>query len=464
MTTNHHTPIAEGSPANAATFNAPLEELDEAVEVVYFTPSGNEEEFLNGEKGFSVPAGTGGTNGHIIQSEGVDQTQRQKLDFKGPAVKVTNGVSATEVEITSREVLTADRTYYVSTTGNDENDGLTSGAAILTPQVAVDTILEKIDAAGYNINIQFADGEHTSGINIWGPGVGIKNLYLTGNVSSVSDCKITTSTSGCISVKSPLNVTISGFQLKTTGYHSEIYSSKNANVTLDKIIYDDCGYAQINANYAGRITLSEDYEVIGDAVTHIHCDTGGQIYGAVEATFTGTPNFSAFVIGVSFGNVYVAGMTWTGSVTGQRFLVHSNGCIYGTSSLSFIPGDSDGVEASGGKYIGDDTYPDALQVSPSWIAPSLINSWANLGAGFNEAGYFLDQFGMLHLRGMVAGGTPPSVAFVLPAGYRPTNSIYIAVASANLFGMIIINSSGNVNISVGNTAWVSLDGISFAID
>src|SRR6476646_2875498 len=59
-----------------------------------------------------------------------------------------------------REVLTSDRTYYVSTTGDDSNDGLTSGTPFLTIPKAIAAVAS-LDLKIYNPNIQLADGTYT---------------------------------------------------------------------------------------------------------------------------------------------------------------------------------------------------------------------------------------------------------------------------------------------------------------
>lgn len=111
MTTNHHTPIPSGAAADDTTFNGPLSELDTEItaqdgrigtlEGDMPVPSGDVSEFYNGLGGFSVPAGTGSTNGHVIQDEGVDQTQRAKINFTGAGVTVVDTAGATEVQISS---------------------------------------------------------------------------------------------------------------------------------------------------------------------------------------------------------------------------------------------------------------------------------------------------------------------------------------------------------------------------
>ncbi len=80
MSDNYHTPPADNSPANMSVIRAPLAELDQAISNLALT-----------EK-----------DGHIIQEEGVDVAQQQRLNFTGNAVEVSNdpGNSATVVNIT----------------------------------------------------------------------------------------------------------------------------------------------------------------------------------------------------------------------------------------------------------------------------------------------------------------------------------------------------------------------------
>ncbi len=111
MTTTYHTPIptSPAQPANASTVNGPLSELDaelvaqdgriSALEADMPVPSGVASEFYDGTGGFSVPSGTGSTNGHVVQDEGVALTQRVNLNFTGAGVTVVDTPSATEVQI-----------------------------------------------------------------------------------------------------------------------------------------------------------------------------------------------------------------------------------------------------------------------------------------------------------------------------------------------------------------------------
>ncbi len=54
----------------------------------------------------------------------------------------------------------------------------------------------------------------------------------------------------------------------------------------------------------------------------------------------------------------------------------------------------------------------------AWTAPTLVNSWANFGAG-NQVAQYRKVGDTVEMRGIVAGGASSTVCFTLPAGFRP---------------------------------------------
>lgn len=77
-----------------------------------------------------------------------------------------------------------------------------------------------------------------------------------------------------------------------------------------------------------------------------------------------------------------------------------------------------------------------------WIAPTLMNGWTNqVPAAYAPAGYFKDEFGIVHLRGYLTEGVS-SVIFQLPVGYRPPTWLVTGVAT-NWYG-------GNNTLSIEN--------------
>ena len=110
------------------------------------------------------------------------------------------------------------------------------------------------------------------------------------------------------------------------------------------------------------------------------------------------------------------------------------------------------LEVAGGETI--------LQ-QESWQTPRLLNDWVNYGNGFNNAGYFKDSLGIVHLKGLVRGGTADTI-FTLPLGYRPSaRELHGVSCSPNTIGRVDILPNGTVRRHVGDNAWISLDGITF---
>ncbi len=80
-------------------------------------------------------------------------------------------------------------------------------------------------------------------------------------------------------------------------------------------------------------------------------------------------------------------------------------------------------------------------------APSLQNSWTNVGGAYETAGYWKDSMGVVHVRGVITGGTTAgsTLIFTLGAGYRPVGTSYYGVASGG-YGYLIVLSNGEVRI------------------
>ncbi|MEB4593419.1 hypothetical protein VSS37_20750 [Candidatus Thiothrix sp. Deng01] len=98
----------------------------------------------------------------------------------------------------------------------------------------------------------------------------------------------------------------------------------------------------------------------------------------------------------------------------------------------------------------------------NWVAPTLLNGWVNYGGGFNDAGYFKDSFGIVHLRGLVKSGQTQKAIFNLPNGYRPARrELHAACTNPDSIGRIDIATNGDVIMQTGNNGWISLDGITF---
>jgi hypothetical protein len=111
--------------------------------------------------------------------------------------------------------------------------------------------------------------------------------------------------------------------------------------------------------------------------------------------------------------------------------------------------------------VVDDILPNT-----NWLAPTLINSWVNSGGGETEAAYTRDANGMVWIRGRIEGGVQNTVAFNLPEGYRPNETVRFPINAQSAAGQVTtrctIFTSGNVNIgAITSPTWVSLGYLSF---
>jgi hypothetical protein len=106
-----------------------------------------------------------------------------------------------------------------------------------------------------------------------------------------------------------------------------------------------------------------------------------------------------------------------------------------------------------------------VKLPEDWITPNLINDWVQYGDIWETAAYYKDDFGIVHIKGMVKDGTLGSPAFVLPSGYRPSKSTFIAAVyfdgTSYGVGRIEIQSNGNVIPRTASNRLVSFGYTSF---
>lgn len=110
-------------------------------------------------------------------------------------------------------------------------------------------------------------------------------------------------------------------------------------------------------------------------------------------------------------------------------------------------------------------YINALILFPqsAYIAPTLINGWANFGSGANVK-YMKDSLGFVHLKGKCStGGSSAVTIFNLPAGYRPliTEALTFVCSSGSSFAQVVINPNGDVTPTAVSQPNVNLDNIIF---
>lgn len=95
------------------------------------------------------------------------------------------------------------------------------------------------------------------------------------------------------------------------------------------------------------------------------------------------------------------------------------------------------------------------------------NSWVNYGSPYNNAGYYIDKNGIVHLVGLVKSGVQTLATPItepVPAGYRSlTNKVFTVGNPLN--ASILVTSAGQIlTYAVGNSDWLSLEGVGWAAE
>jgi hypothetical protein len=268
-------------------------------------------------------------------------------------------LSADGVIVSGREILTAARTYYVATTGNNANSGLAVGEPFLTIQKAIDVIADTLDIRGYAITIQIADGTYTQATNIkLRSALGSGNINISGNQVTPANVVIqttvaATSTIGANGITSVYN--LSGFKLVSTS--SGLNISNKSRITITNLDFGVCTGAHILALLGGVVEILGNYTITGSATKHYWAVEQADIFSKVPAaevmtvTISGTPAFTNFADAAILSIIYTPYFTFSGAATGRRYLSGTNAFI-GTNSAgaNYFPGNVAGTTATGGLY------------------------------------------------------------------------------------------------------------------
>lgn len=260
----------------------------------------------------------------------------------------------------AREVLTANRTYYVRTDGSDSNNGLTnsSGGAFLTIAKAVSTI-GALDQGGYNITVQVGAGTYSAGISIGGLLSGQRDGLVTfiGDATTPTNVVLSTGSNNAIVASSGARIRVSGFSLVcNSGSASCIYAASGAQITISgKMDFGAAALTHIYVEPGSRVSsIGVNYTISGSALVHWYSiGAGAQIsIQLATITLTGTPAFSAaFALASGLSHQLVNANTFSGSATGARYLCVLNGAVdTNGSGATYLPGNSAGSTSTGGQY------------------------------------------------------------------------------------------------------------------
>jgi hypothetical protein len=249
-----------------------------------------------------------------------------------------------------REVLTADRTYYVRTDGSNSNTGSvnTAGGAFLTVQKAVD-VVASLDQSIYNITIQVADGTYSGAIQLKAP-LGNGALTLLGNTSTPANVSITNTISNTTGGN---RWVLDSIKVSNAAGKGIIVTGGANQISHTNIVLGTCTGAHLAATENGYLLAVGNYAIAGNASVHMDFSRGGRItIQSRTLTLTGTPAFGGgFAYGTAGGGLLAGGCTFTGAATGPRYNLASNAIVDTQGGgASYFPGSSAGTAVTGSQY------------------------------------------------------------------------------------------------------------------
>jgi len=262
-----------------------------------------------------------------------------------------------------REILTANRTYYVRTDGNDANSGLVNnaGGAFLTLQKAVDTAAA-LDCGIYGVTIAMAAGTYGAGAVLKSHNSSTA-IAITGDAATPSNVSISVASphSGGVIVANGIlgPWSLRGIKVATTTSGFGIYVNNNSVVGISDIEWGTVasGYAHCAVTNSGMLTVtngSGNYRISGGATSHWLVYYGATLVAnGVAFTLTGSPNFaSSFASIGDMAKLVVAGSTFSGAASGVRYSAAALSLIdTGGGGANYLPGSSAGSATGGSQYL-----------------------------------------------------------------------------------------------------------------
>lgn len=300
----------------------------------------------------------GGTTYTIYRSDGSTNIPPGSIISGRFFEVVFTGTSFVLLDI-EKEVLTANRTYYVRTDGSNGNTGLANDAssAWLTLQYAIDTINASVNANGRQVTIQLAAGTYAGASITETPG-GL--LVIQGTVGTSSDVTITSdplASTACFNPRLCVNgLTIRDLTLDLTGLAAGVNAVSSYGISLIALRYTGTPSTSSSASacllisncFGANVTGVHTFALSSNPRRFINQTNGGRC--SVTASFTATvafaPTFEFAWIQAGSTLIRTLG-TDTGTFTGKRVTVDlgANLIFSGDYQTSF-PGSSAGTVAN----------------------------------------------------------------------------------------------------------------------
>jgi hypothetical protein len=255
-----------------------------------------------------------------------------------------------------REVISAPRTYFVSTAGSDTlNDGLSSTAPFATVQRAIDAVWS-LDLGSFDATIQLADGAYVGAVQARGttPGTGV--VTLRGNLATPQSVTMSADSQDVIRLSRGAVLKMEGVTLAASGGGASCVVADSGAIARigGGVRFGAATLAHLHADQDGAILfeVGAAITITGGAGAHLSTNRGRIAGSSVAWTLSGTPVFgTAFATAAGGGLIDLTGASFSGPATGSRYQSLLNAVINTrTGNAAFFPGSVAGTIATGGQY------------------------------------------------------------------------------------------------------------------
>jgi Protein of unknown function (DUF2793) len=265
---------------------------------------------------------------------------------------------------TGRVTLTADRTYYVRTTGT--RTGALTSETTATTDTDVDAFgtinnainaLKKIDCNGFIPSIFVGAGtfdEQTilpslvgaDSANIVGAGTALTTVLNNGSTTLYVPSGVFQSRKITTAWK------ISNLKISTTTNDRSALLCDGSSLYFENLTFDS-HYIDIWCISQGYIEALGNYSITKNKTLHIACETLGYIRIQNRTiTITGTPNWGEAFLTCRYGASFVIinSNSFVGTATGTRYSVGYGASVLSSGPNTYLPGSVDGSVSNDGKY------------------------------------------------------------------------------------------------------------------
>jgi len=256
----------------------------------------------------------------------------------------------------SRELITANRTYYTRKDGSDSNNGLAdnAGGAFLTVQRMINAIAA-IDRGVFSVTGQIRDGTYSENVTLKA-GVGGTPILIIGNTTTPANVIIGTGSAAAVAANQLGDTVYNLDSFKVQGIGIGISCKGSTTLNASNVNFGITGgSAQAFASASGATLNLTNPTISGNSTTMFNVENFGSIQcNSTPVTFSGGNAFTYVCFSAVLCTISVAQVTWVnaGGVTGQRYFVQTNAIIYtGGGGPTYIPGSIDGTAIPFGVYI-----------------------------------------------------------------------------------------------------------------